>query len=177
MNIVLIGYRGTGKTVVADLLANSLQMKRIGMDAEIVDRAGMSIPEIVEEHGWTTFRDMESEVARQLSTLDNIIIDSGGGVIERPENIEALKSNALIFWLKASVDVIVARIQGDSQRPSLTAGKTFTEEVAEVLEQRIAKYRQAAHHEIDTDKLTPEQTVARITEIWEKREKPATPDR
>jgi shikimate kinase len=146
MNIVLIGYRGTGKSVVGELLAVRLRMPCIGMDAEIVKRAGMSIPEIVAKYGWQKFRDMESEEARKLAGLDNIIIDTGGGVIERPENIEALKTNSLIFWLKASVDAIVSRIQGDTERPALTTGKTFTEEVTEVLERRIPKYKSAAHH-------------------------------
>jgi shikimate kinase len=166
MNIVLIGYRGTGKSVVGELLAARLRMQCIGMDAEIVKRAGMSIPEIVEKHGWQKFRDIESEEARELSGFDNIVIDTGGGVIERPENIEALKTNSRIFWLKASVDRIVSRIQGGTERPALTAGKTFTEEVTEVLERRIPKYKNAAQYEIDTDGLTPEQVADRIIKIW-----------
>jgi len=165
MNIVLIGYRGTGKTVVGELLAARLGMTYMGMDAQIVKKAGMPIPEIVEKSGWPGFRDMESEVARELAGLDNLIIDTGGGVIERPENIEALKTNARIFWLKASVDAIVSRIQDDTQRPALIAGKTFTQEVAEVLEQRTPKYQSAAHHEIDTDPLTPEQVAEKIIQI------------
>jgi shikimate kinase len=80
-------------------------------------------------------------------------------VIERPENIPALEKNGRIFWLKASVATIVRRIQGDDQRPALTEGKTFTEEVAEVLERRVAKYQAAAMHAIDTDALTPEQVA------------------
>ena len=166
MNIVLIGYRGTGKSVVGELLSARLRMQCVGMDAEIVKRAGMSIPEIVEKHGWQKFRDIESEEARELSGFDNIVIDTGGGVIERPENIEALKTNSRIFWLKASVDRIVSRIQGGTERPALTAGKTFTEEVTEVLEQRIPKYKNAAQYEIDTDELTPEQVADRIIKIW-----------
>ena len=168
MNIVLIGYRGTGKTVVGELLADRLGMTYMGMDAQIVKKAGMSIPEIVEKSGWPKFRDMESQVARELAGLDNLIIDTGGGVIERPENIEALQTNARIFWLKASVDAIVSRIQEDTQRPALVAGKTFTEEVAEVLEQRTPKYQSAAHHEIDTDPLTPEQVAEKIIQICSK---------
>ena len=166
MNIVLIGYRGTGKSVVGEILAARLRMQCIGMDVEIVKRAGMSIPEIVEKYGWQKFRDIESEEARKLAGIDNIVIDTGGGVIERPENIEALKTNSRIFWLKASVDVIVSRIQGDTERPALTAGKTFTEEVTEVLERRIPKYKNSAQYEIDTDDLTPDQVADRVIEIW-----------
>ncbi len=165
MNIVLIGYRGTGKSVVGDILAERLGMKCLGMDAEIVKKAAMPIPDIVEKYGWTKFRDMESELAKELSRLDNVIIDTGGGIVERPENIEALRHNAVIFWLKASVEVIVPRIADGTERPALVKGKTFTEEVAEVLERRVLKYQDASRHEIDTDHLTPEQVADRIVEL------------
>jgi len=164
MNIVLIGYRGTGKSVVGELLAKRVQMTCVGMDSAIVKKAGMSITKIVEKYGWQRFRDMESEMARELARLDNIIIDTGGGVIEKSENMEALKKNSCIIWLKASVDTIVSRIQGDSQRPPLTA-KTFTQEIEEVLEQRTPKYESATHLQIDTDELTPEEIAYRIAEI------------
>jgi shikimate kinase len=141
-------------------------MRYVGMDAAIVERAGIAIPEIVEKQGWPGFRDLESAEARELAGLDHLVIDTGGGIIERPENIETLQKSALIFWLKARVETIVARIQGDSQRPALTEGKTFTEEVAEVLGRRTPKYESAAHYEIDTDDLTPEQIADRIIEIW-----------
>lgn len=165
MNIVLIGYRGTGKSVVGELLAVRLGMQCVGMDSKIVEKAGLSIPEIVEKFGWPRFRDMESEVARELAGQDNIVIDTGGGVIERPENVKTLQTNSRIFWLKASVAAIVSRIQEDTQRPALITGKTFTEEVSEVLNQRIPKYKSAAHYEIDTDVLTPEQVAERIIEL------------
>jgi len=166
MNIVLIGYRGTGKSVVGQIVAERLEMKCIAMDARIVHKAGMSIPDIVENHDWTRFRDIESEVVRELADVDNIVVDTGGGVIERPENIDALQANSRIIWLKASVDAIVSRIQEGTERPSLTGGKSFTEEVAEVLERRIPKYESAAQYEIDTDQLTPEQVADRVIEIW-----------
>jgi len=168
MNIVLIGYRGTGKSVVAALLSETLKMKSIGMDAEIVKKEGLVIPEIVETHGWEKFRDIETEVAMQVSQFDNVIIDTGGGVIERSENIEALTKNGLIFWLKATVDVIVKRIESGAERPALTEGESFTDEVAEVLEKRLPKYSGAAHHDINTDDVTPNQVAARIIDIWKR---------
>jgi shikimate kinase len=166
MNIVLIGYRGTGKSVVGAILARRLNMRYIGMDAAIVESAGMAIPQIVEKSGWPGFRDLESAQAKELAGLDNLVIDTGGGIIERQENIEALQKSAMIFWLKARVDTIVSRIQGDTQRPPLTTGKSFTEEVAEVLGRRISRYESAAHHAIDTDDLTPEEIADRIMELW-----------
>ncbi|ETR68206.1 MAG: Shikimate kinase [Candidatus Magnetoglobus multicellularis str. Araruama] len=166
MNISLIGYRGTGKSVVAEILSNRLQMKSIGMDARIVEKAGKSIPDIVDSQGWTAFRDMESDVVRELTALDNIIIDTGGGVIERSENINTMKANACIFWLKASTQTIVSRIQGDTERPSLTGEKSFTDEVDEVLKRRTPIYASAAQYEIDTEHLSPEQVADKIIEIW-----------
>jgi shikimate kinase len=167
MNIVLIGYRGTGKSEVGQLLAKRLGMQLVGMDAEIVKQAGMTIPEIVEKSGWPKFRDLETEEAQRLAGLDNLVIDTGGGIIERSENIKFLQKSARVFWLKAAVDTIVSRIQGDTERPALTSGKSFTEEVAEVLERRIPKYKSAAQYEIDTDELTLEQVANRVIEIWQ----------
>ncbi len=165
MNIILIGYRGTGKSVVGEILARRLDMEYVGMDANIVQRAGMPIPQIVELNGWPGFRDIETEEAKSLAGRDNLIVDTGGGVIERPENMPALQASGPVFWLKASVETIVQRIQGDDQRPALTQGKTFTQEVAEVLEQRLNKYQNAAQYEIDTDDLTPDQVAERIIDI------------
>ena len=165
MNIVLIGYRGTGKSVVGAIVAEKLGMECVSMDAEIVRRAGMSVPEIVEKEGWPGFRDREAGVAEDLAGRDNIVIDCGGGVIERPENIEALGANGRIFWLKASAAVIVERIQDDTQRPALVEGRTFTDEVTEVLERRTPMYRNASDWEIETDGLTPEEVADRILEL------------
>ena len=165
MNIVLIGYRGTGKSVVGELLAQKLNRETISMDAEIVKKAGMSIPEFVEQNGWPKFRDVETEVARELAERDNIIVDCGGGIIERPENIPALRTNGVIFLLQASVDVIVSRIADGSERPALTKGKTFTEEVAKVLNRRIPLYNEAAQHTINTDNMTPEQVADSILAV------------
>jgi shikimate kinase len=165
MNIVLIGYRGTGKSVVGRILAQRLNMRYVGMDDEIIQRAGRAIPQIVEKMGWPGFRDIETQVALDLADRDNLVIDTGGGVIERHENIPALGRNGRIFWLQASVATIVRRIQGDDQRPALTQGRGFTEEVAEVLEKRRDKYQNAARHAIDTDALTPEQVAEEIIRL------------
>lgn len=162
MNIVLIGYRGTGKSHVGHLLGEHYSRQVFSIDAEIVKSAGTSIPEIVAEFGWPKFRDLETAEARKLAGQDNLIIDCGGGIIERPENIEILRPNARIFWLQASVEAIVARIGTDTQRPALVEGKTFTEEIAEVLQRRSPLYRAAAQQIIDTDNQTPQQVAAAI---------------
>jgi shikimate kinase len=168
MNIVLIGYRGTGKSHVGRLLAEKLSFPYVSIDKAIVLRAGLSIPEIVERYGWPGFRDRESLEVKEMAVWDSIIIDTGGGVIERTENVELLRGNGCIVWLKASVETVVSRIKGNDERPALTAGKTFTEEVAEVLERRTPLYRAAAMYEIDTDALEPGEIADMIITIFQK---------
>jgi shikimate kinase len=155
MNIVLIGYRGTGKSTVGALLAEQLGRTLVSTDAEIVRRANQSIPDIVKQQGWEHFRDLESAVCRELSGRDQLIIDTGGGAILRPENVAALKANGRLFWLTAEVATIAARIGGDTQRPSLTGTKSFLEEIAEVLAQRRPHYTAAADHKISTEGRSP----------------------
>lgn len=166
MNLVLIGYRGTGKSTVATLLATELGMEIVSLDQEVVRHAGRSIPEIVAEHGWPHFRDIESEITQRVAARAGIIIDAGGGVILRPENVAHLRRSGQLFWLRASVPVIVARIESGSERPALTAGKTFTEEVEDVLRERTPLYEAAAHHHVDTDLTTPERVAATIARAY-----------
>lgn len=166
MNLVLIGYRGTGKSTVAKLLAELLGMDVASLDPEIVRHAGRSIPEIVAEHGWPHFRDVEAEVTKRFAAQDNLIIDAGGGVILRDDNVANLRRNGTLFWLRASVPTIVARIEGGSERPALTAGKSFTEEVEDVLRDRTPKYTAAAHHQIETDGRAPATIAAEIARVY-----------
>ena len=168
MNLVLIGYRGTGKSAVARLVARRLGRRVAALDAEIVRRAGSSIPEIVAQHGWPHFRDLESEVASAAAAEDGLVIDTGGGVIERPANVEALRRTGRVFWLTAPVATIVARIESGRERPALTPGKSFTDEVAEVLARRTPLYAAASHHAIDTADKTPAQVAEAVLALWQR---------
>ncbi len=162
MNIVLIGYRGTGKSTVGKVLAARLGRPVVSTDAEIVRRAGRTVPEIVAQHGWDHFRDLESTVCQDFSAQDGLIIDTGGGAILRPQNAECLKKTGTLFWLTASVATIVSRIGSDTQRPSLTGTKTFVEEIEEVLAARNPQYQAAADHVIPTDGRSVNQIVDAI---------------
>jgi len=144
MNIVLIGYRGTGKSSVGRLLAARLEREFVSTDAEIVKRAQRTIPEIVAQQGWDYFRDLESDICIELASRDQLVIDTGGGAILRVQNVEALKKDGTVFWLTASVETIAQRIGGDNQRPSLTGTKSFVDEIQDVLRERTPKYRAAA---------------------------------
>jgi shikimate kinase len=166
MNLVLIGYRGTGKSTVAGLLAARLGMKAVSLDEEIVRQAGCSIPEIVAQHGWPHFRNLEAEVTKRFSAQENLIIDAGGGVVLRDDNVANLRRHGTLFWLRASVPVIVARIEAGTERPALTEGKSFTEEVEEVLRDRTPRYEAAAHHQVDTDRRSPEEVAAEVARLY-----------
>ncbi len=168
MKIVLIGYRGSGKTTIGKILSNKLGLKYISTDEEIVRRTGKSIPEFVKEHGWKRFRDVETQVAKALSDEDNIIIDTGGGIVLREENVKALKKNGFVIFLSAPPSVLAERIKDDTMRPPLKEGKTHWEEVKEVLEERLPFYRKAMDVEISTDGKNPEEVCEEIIKILKK---------
>ena len=162
MNIVLIGYRGTGKSTVGRLLASRLGHQLVSTDAEIVKRAQRTVPEIIAQEGWEYFRDLESDICRELAGRDQIVIDTGGGAILRTQNIDALKKHGTLFWLTASVETIAKRIGSDNQRPSLTGNKSFVDEIEEVLQERVPKYQAAADHVIATDHRSVTQLVETV---------------
>jgi len=159
MNIVLMGYRGTGKSTVGRLLATRLGRELVSTDAEIIKRAQRTIPEIVAQEGWEYFRDLESSICGELAGRDQLVIDTGGGAILRAQNVEALKKNSTVVWLTASVETIAKRIGGDNQRPSLTGTKSFVDEIQDVLRERTPKYQAAADHSIATDDQSINQLV------------------
>ena len=162
MNIVLIGYRGTGKSTVGKILGQRLGRTVISTDAEIVKEAGQSIPQIVEQFGWDHFRELETQMCRKLQGQTELVIDTGGGLILKEENVNILKANGKIFWLTAEVSTIASRISGDTQRPSLSGTKSFVEEIEEILEIRRPHYQAAADVIIPTDNETPETIVSQI---------------
>lgn len=165
MNIVLVGYRGSGKSTVARLLAAELNRPSVSLDERIVERAGRSIPDIVAAHGWDHFRELESRAVLEVAEQDGLILDTGGGVILRQENVARLRRNGWVVWLTAPPEVLAERIRGDDQRPALTAGRTFLEEVHEVLREREPLYRAAANARVDVSEISPAEVCARIREL------------
>jgi len=151
MNVVLIGYRGTGKSSVGKVLAARLDRPLLSTDAEVVRLAGQTIPAIVEQHGWDYFRDLESKVCQELAGQNGLVIDTGGGAILRSQNVDVLKQTGKLFWLTASVETIAKRIGSDTQRPSLTGTKSFIDEIQDVLQDRLPKYQAAGDYVIETE--------------------------
>jgi len=161
-NIVLMGYRGSGKTSVALDLRKKLNLNLINTDKEIEKIVG-SINDYIKNKGWAKFRDTESNIIENINGND-LIIDCGGGFVERQENIKNLKKNSIIIWLKASPSVIKERIKDNKDRPSLTRTKSFIDEVDEVLEKRSPSYKKAADYEIETDNKSIEEISKEIIE-------------
>ncbi len=145
MNIVLIGYRGSGKSSIGQKLAQLLWMDFVDTDNLIVERAGKNIREIFEMEGESGFRDRESAMVAEVAAKDNLVIAAGGGVVLRGENVAALKKNGKILWLKASAETLFKRIQADAAsnltRPNLTAAGGL-EEVKMLLEERTPCMRE-----------------------------------
>ena len=162
MNVVLIGYRGTGKSTVGKIVAARLGLGVVSTDAEIVKEAGLTIPQIVEQHGWEYFRDLETKMCQDLAGKDGLVIDTGGGAILRPQNVEVLKRTGKLFWLTASVETIAQRIGSDTQRPSLTGTKSFVDEIQDVLRERLPKYQAAADEVIETEGKSASQVADEV---------------
>ncbi len=162
MNIILIGYRGTGKSHVARLLSDILRYRVFGLDAELVRREGRSIPALVAERGWSAFRDLEESLVQEAVSLDRTVIDCGGGVVERRANFQPLRRAGTVIWLRARTDTIVTRIGTDTERPALTSGQSFTSEIEEVLQRRQPLYAELAHVALHTDEHNPSAIAQQI---------------
>ena len=169
-NIVLIGMRGSGKTTVGAILAGRLHRELVPMDALVVYEAGLTIPQIVERHGWPRFREIEAEVARRTARLKGIINATGGGVVLNPENVRLLRETGIVFWLKVSLDQILRRIGEDPNRPSLTGRRSRREDMEATLAEREPLYRAAAHHAVETDGHSQEEVAAEIVRILREQE-------
>ena len=165
MNIFLIGYRGSGKTTVAKALANLLGRPWLDADAELEARAGMSIQQIFADSGEQTFRDLESTVLADLARLEGHVLALGGGAVVRPENRRSLAGRGKVVWLKASPELLHARIAADSttaaRRPNLT-GRGGLDEIRQLLTEREPIYQACADLVLDAQQQSPEALAEQI---------------
>ena len=128
--IVLIGMRGCGKSHFGSCLSSFLQWPKIDMDDAIEEEQGKTIPSIIEEKGWDYFRDTEHEMAKNVSSLDHVVISTGGGAITFERNQPYLKKDAIVVFLFAPFDELVRRLSKDSnKRPDLEKGVGVKDEL------------------------------------------------
>ena len=120
-NIILIGMPGCGKSSIGQALANTLHRPFIDADAEIVRRAGCSIPEIFAKDGEPGFRKIESAVLADLGKASGTILATGGGCVTRPENYPSLHQNGRIVWLTRSLELLPTDGRPMSQSNPLAA--------------------------------------------------------
>ncbi|MBN2515646.1 MAG: shikimate kinase [Deltaproteobacteria bacterium] len=164
-NIVLLGYRCTGKSSAGMKIAERLRMRFFDTDHLIVEQSRMSIGELVNEGGWSLFRRKEKNVIRKLASTVGSVIATGGGAFEDPENREHLKRNGLFIWLHADAKTVIRRMESDQksahQRPSLSADDVYTE-VVTTMGKREPEYRRIADFTIDTSTKSIESVVDEI---------------
>ncbi len=165
MNLVLIGYRATGKTTLARRLAQRLGWDWVDADVEIEQRAGKSIARIFAEQGEPAFRDLEAEVIADLCGRPGLVVAAGGGAPLREENRRAMRESGQVVWLTATPETILSRMTGDAttvdRRPGLT-DRPPLEEIVQLLGRREPIYRESAHLIVDTEGKSPEQLADEI---------------
>lgn len=156
-NIVLIGFRGTGKTSVGKALAKKLSKTLVETDEIIERKANKSVSKIFIDDGQITFRELEIECIKNIFRTQNAIISCGGGVVLNKINIDRLRKNGTIILLTASIEMINKRIAG-SNRPPLEASNE------DLLKFREPFYNSAADLIIDTTNLSVEEVADIIVE-------------
>lgn len=164
VKIVLIGFRGTGKTAVGKALAAQLNIPFLDTDTAIEKREGERISKIFETLGEEYFRKVEREVVASLADF-NGVISTGGGVVLNPTNIENLRRGATVFLLSADEERILERISR-SDRPPLS-NLPLREEVSHLLTMRRPYYTQAADFCLDTASRSVHEICRMIVHIIE----------
>jgi shikimate kinase len=154
MNIILIGYRASGKTSAGRELARRLGRPFFDTDRMVFAKTGRTVREIVEASGWQAFREVEKTVISELSGLDEAVIAAGGGAVMDPDNVSMLRAGGRFVWLQADARILAFRMSRDRsgalQRPSLTGAGTLAE-VEEVLAKRLPVYRAVADVVVDAE--------------------------
>lgn len=161
-SIALIGFMGTGKTVVGKALAEKLGKEFFELDPLIEKKAGKTIPAIFNEDGEIAFREFEIEVIKEVSKERNAVIACGGGVVLNKINIDRLKKEAVIVYLTASPRVILRRTSRDSEGRPLLAIANPALTIRELLRFRRPFYERAADTTVNTSRLNIDSVVTQI---------------
>lgn len=164
-NIILVGFMGSGKTTIAIKLSHKLKMGYVSIDNMIEKKEKATINEIFLKNGEDYFRDVETAVLREACTMDNAIIDAGGGAVMRDENWLIMKENGVTICLTADEDTIMARTKKYKHRPLLNV-EDPKQKIRSLLAKRAPFYAKADYC-IDTANLTVNQVLDKIVEIVE----------
>ena len=169
-NIVLIGYMGTGKTLIGQILAEKLGLNLIETDWLIEQQACMSIPELFDREGEIGFREREISAVREIAGENHAVIACGGGLVLNRINIDRLQQNAVIVYLLAAPEIILKRVSGEAgQRPLLEVADRL-KTIEEMLEFRAPFYERAADITIDTSRSSPDEVADKILSSLEEYE-------
>ena len=152
-NIALIGFMGTGKTAVGQVLAARLHRKLIEVDAIIAKMAGKSIPDIFRDNGEIYFRELEIKAIKKATVGTKQVIACGGGAVLNTINVDRLRMTGVIINLVASPAIILKRIAKDEDNRPLLSVKQPAERVRELMKCRKPFYNWAADFTINTSKL------------------------
>lgn len=167
MNIILVGYRGCGKSAAGHILAKRMGWRFCDTDQIITEQTGRSISEIFAKDGETAFRRMERKVLDSMRKAKNRVISLGGGALADPEIVMMVKRLGRVVWLRAPAAVLWSRISQDPHttraRPDLSGGGLA--EVETVLAAREPLYASVAAQVVDTVAMTPGE-VADSVEMW-----------
>ena len=167
-NVLLVGYRGTGKSTVGRVLAQSLDYQFIDTDDEIESRARCSITSIFSQQGEEAFRDLESRVIAEFASKQKLVLSLGGGAILRKQNRDLIAQCGPVVWLTATVATIANRVGLDpdsqSRRPNLTV-QGGVDEIELILSARLPIYQAVATFIVATDDRTPEKVVDEILRV------------
>jgi shikimate kinase len=164
-NIILIGFMGAGKTTFGKWLARTKNMQFLDTDAMIEDEEQMSIRDIFAQKGEGYFRDLETGLLERLiqERKEGIVLSVGGGLPVREKNRELLGRLGTVVYLRASVDTLCMRLQGDTTRPLLQGGNV-RERILGLMEKRESLYEAASEQIINTDHLTFEAVLEKLEE-------------
>lgn len=166
MNLILIGYRGTGKSSVGRNVAGELNRKFVDLDVYIEENQGKSIKEIFDEGGEGLFREIETAAIKELKELDNMVMAPGGGAVLCDTNVKNLKQNGFVILLEADDLTIDARLSHDiksrTQRPTLLDGKSQLEEIKAKQAERRPVYKKTADAIINTSSLSIEDVCKKV---------------
>ncbi len=167
--VVLIGYMGSGKSVIAKKLAALIGVDFRDLDALIEKKMEMPVEKIFSSKGELYFRKLEQELFLELlQTENNLIISTGGGTPCYYNNHELLNSqNVVSIYLKASIDTLFNRLLKNKQKRPLIASlndSEIKEYIAKHLFERNYYYNQATF-KIDVDGKSVEQTLSEITNL------------